>query len=77
MLGRTLYNENAPILPMKLFSKTKSNEPSFLVSTMYMERAFFDLEDEYLLSSPNVSLGSFLLDEIIRSETSESMMKDT
>ena len=67
MLGRTLYNENAPILPMKLSSKTKSNEPSFLVSTMYMERAFFDLEDEYLLCSPNVSLGSFLLDEIMRS----------
>lgn len=73
MLGRTLYNENAPILPMKLSSKTKSNEPSFLVSTMYMERGFFDLEDEYLLCSPNVSLGPFLLDEIMP----KNMMKDT
>ena len=39
----------------------------FAAAVMYVEKVFFDLEDEYLLCSPNVSLGSFLLDEIIRS----------
>ena len=39
----------------------------FAAAVMYVEKAFFDLEDEYLLCSTDVSLGSFLLDEIKRS----------
>ncbi|WP_308242793.1 nucleotidyltransferase family protein [uncultured Prevotella sp.] len=39
----------------------------FAAAVMYVEKAFFDLEDEYLLCTPDVSLGSFLLDEIQRS----------
>lgn len=39
----------------------------FAAAVMYVEKAFFDLEDEYLLCSADVSLGSFLLDEIKRS----------
>lgn len=39
----------------------------FAAAVMYVEKAFFDLEDECLLCSPDVSLGSFLLYEIQRS----------
>ena len=39
----------------------------FAAAVMYVEKAFFDLEDEYLLCTADVSLGSFLLDEIKRS----------
>ena len=39
----------------------------FAAAVMYVEKAFFDLEDENILCSPDSSLGSFLLDEIQRS----------
>lgn len=39
----------------------------FAAAVMYVEKAFFDLEDESMLCFPDSSLGSFLLDEIQRS----------
>lgn len=39
----------------------------FTAAVMYVEKTFFDLEDDCMLCSPDVSLGSFLSDEIMRS----------
>lgn len=55
------YKGNKEVI-MKILSPLGLDR--FAAAVMYVEKAFFDLEDEYLLSTPDVSLGSFLLDEI-------------